>query len=72
LEDFVADQIEELDYLSIIWPVMVAEDWAELRSQIRFGWSTSYTNKRIYLTDDPYRSLASNEHASSEHSKVRS
>ncbi len=43
LEYFAAKNFEKLDHLSIIWPVIDTEDWAELRSQITYDWSTSYT-----------------------------
>jgi len=61
LEYFVAKHIEKLDHLSIIWPVIDTEDWAELRSQITYDWSTSYTSKTIHLTDSPYRPYVSKE-----------
>jgi len=61
LEYFVPKHIEKLDHLSIIWPVVDTEDWAELRSQITYDWSTSYTRKTIHLTDSPYRPYVSKE-----------
>jgi len=63
LENFVARHIEKLDYLSIIWPVIDTEDWAEFRSQFTYDWSTSYTRTTIHLTGDLCRPSVSNEPA---------